>query len=153
MTELANHPASMLFPMMEADELKELAEDIKANGQMEQVVLYQGQVLDGRSRLAACRLAEVEPHLQELDGEVAHPVLYVLSKNLHCRHLTTSQRGAIAGESLPLLQEEAKKRQGGTGRFPLSHSVSGLAPIGAEVARERAVEIAARSVEAHHEQA
>ena len=33
------------------------------------------------------------------------------SKNLHRRHLTTSQRAAIAAESVPLLSEEAKEQQ------------------------------------------
>jgi len=36
------------------------------------------------------------------------PVLYVLSKNLHRRQLTVSQRKAIAAETVSMLAEEAK---------------------------------------------
>lgn len=117
MSEISIHPAAMLFPMMGEKELSDLADDIAANGLIEPVVLYHGEVLDGRNRLAACQLAGVEPHFAEVDGNVPSPTIYVLSKNLHRRHLTTSQRGAIAAEVVPLLKEEAKKRQGGSTRL------------------------------------
>ena len=41
--------------------------------------------------------------------------MYVLSKNLHRRHLTASQLSTIAADSEPLLREEAKKRQATSG--------------------------------------
>lgn len=106
------HPAALLFPMMGEDELGKLADDIAANGLMEPVVLYHGQILDGRNRLAACTLADVEPRFVEVDGDLPSATIYVLSKNLHRRHLSISQCGAIGAEAVPLLQEEAKKRQG-----------------------------------------
>jgi hypothetical protein len=105
------HPAAMLFPMMKEEELKKLAEDIEDNGLIEPVVLYHGQILDGRNRLAACELAGVLPHFTQVDGDVPSPTLYVLSKNLHRRHLSISQRAAVAADVVPLLQEEAHKRQ------------------------------------------
>jgi len=37
-------------------------------------------------------------------------VLYILSKNLHRRQFTVSQRAAIAAETVPMLADEAKKR-------------------------------------------
>ena len=104
------HPAALLFPMMEQEELNKLADDIAANGLMEPIVIYQGQILDGRNRLAACTLADVEPKFVEAE-DVASPTIYVLSRNLHRRHLTVSQRAAIAADTAEMLREEAHYRQ------------------------------------------
>jgi len=71
----------------------------------------QEKVLDGRNRLEACRLVGVEPKFEYLNGEIESPTLYVVSRNLHRRHLTSSQRAAIAAEMLPLLQKEAQSRK------------------------------------------
>jgi hypothetical protein len=109
------HPAAQLFPMMPDAELSELAEDIRKNGLLEPIVLLGGMVLDGRNRLSACRRAGVEPRF-EIAAEIASPTLYVVSKNIHRRHLTTSQRAAIAVEMLPMLADEAKARQREGGR-------------------------------------
>lgn len=114
---ITNHPAAELFPMLDSSALNELAEDIRKNGLLEPVIIYHGQVLDGRNRLAACDLAGVSPQFIEMDGNLESPVLYVISRNLHRRHLSVSQRACIAAEMVPLLQEEAKERQGGSGRF------------------------------------
>jgi hypothetical protein len=109
------HPAAQLFPMMPDAELSELAEDIRKNGLLEPIILLGGMVLDGRNRLSACRRAGVEPRF-EIAAEIASPTLYVVSKNIHRRHLTTSQRAAIAVEMLPMLADEAKARQREGGR-------------------------------------
>ena len=56
------HPAAELFPLMDKAELKELAADIKKNGLIAGIVRDKdGVILDGRNRLAACRVAGVEP--------------------------------------------------------------------------------------------
>jgi hypothetical protein len=103
-----NHPASELFPMMGDDELSELAADIHKNGLLEPIVLCEGLILDGRNRNVACELADVEPRFTEWSG--SSPTLFVISKNLHRRHLTLGQKAAIAVEAVPLFQEESKKR-------------------------------------------
>lgn len=89
-TDYPVHPAAEIFPLMTDDELRELAEDIRINGLFEPIVLYQKAVLDGRSRMAACRLADVAPHFTEV--AVDSPTKYVVSKNLHRRHLTVQAR-------------------------------------------------------------
>src|SRR5688572_28340685 len=113
---LTVHPAASLFPLMPVEELRALAEDIRANGLIEPVLLYQNQILDGRNRLAACALAGVTPRFAVADiPPTSSPLLYAVSKNLHRRHLTVSQRATIAVDLMPRLQDEAleRKRQAG----------------------------------------
>jgi hypothetical protein len=43
--------------------------------------------------------------------EGGYSTLFVVSQNLHWRHLTTSQRAAVGGEMLPMLREEERQRQ------------------------------------------
>lgn len=104
------HPAAELFPMMNDDELEKLAADIRANGLREPVVLFEGQILDGRNRLRACELAETEPRFEQWD-EDGSPVAFVLSRNLHRRHLDESQRAVVASRARELFKDEAAERQ------------------------------------------
>jgi len=111
------HPAAALFPVLKGAELQELADDIRDHGLLEPIELLDGTVLDGRSRLAACELAGVEPDFTEANIDDLGPTVYVVSKNLKRRHLKTGQRAAIVQRMQPLLAEEAKERQrehGGT---------------------------------------
>lgn len=95
------HPAAKLFPLMDADELGELAEDIREHGVAEPVVMYRGQLLDGRNRMIACETLGIDPPTVELPDGI-DPVQYVLSHNLHRRHLTTSQRSIVAARMATL---------------------------------------------------
>jgi NAD-dependent deacetylase len=58
-------PAADLFPMLPDDELQQLAEDIKAHGLREPIVVAvidgEEMLVAGRNRLAACKIAGVEP--------------------------------------------------------------------------------------------
>jgi len=84
------HPAAALFPMLPDDELRELADDITANGLIHPVVLdTAGALIDGRNRLAACRMAGVAPTFTVHDGD---PVAHVLSANISRRHISKGQR-------------------------------------------------------------
>ncbi len=90
------HPFAELFPAMEGEELQALADDIKANGQRAPATLFDGKVLDGRNRIAACKLIGIEAKTREYSGK--DPLEFVLSVNLHRRHLTTSQRALVASK-------------------------------------------------------
>lgn len=89
---LKQHPLSAAFPSMPEQEVEALAIDIEKNGQREKAVMYEGMVLDGWHRYLACEMADLPFHAEEFDGE--DPIAFVLSHNLHRRHLTGSQRAA-----------------------------------------------------------
>jgi hypothetical protein len=88
------HPLANLFPLLDGKEFNELVIDIRENGLVSPVVLYEGKVLDGRNRYRACLAAGVEPRLIPFEGN--DPVAFVVSANIKRRHLGESQRGMIA---------------------------------------------------------
>ena len=79
----------------------------------------------------------MEPRFLNLDGELKSATLYVVSKNLHRRHLTIGERAAIGAEIVDLLKTEAEKRghanlknQPHSSSFPIGKSVSELVLAG-----------------------
>jgi hypothetical protein len=90
------HALAKLFPRMDAATFKELVIDIKHNGLLQPIMLYQERVLDGVHRQDACAEADVTPRYDKFFGE--DPIGYVLSVNLKRRHLSESQRAMIAAK-------------------------------------------------------
>lgn len=111
-TKYKAHPAAELFPMLGEDELNALAADIKKHGLSEPIWMFEGQILDGRNRLEACRRAKVAPVFQEWapTPEQDSPIGFVISRNIMRRHLTASQRAALAVEIEGMYTEEARRR-------------------------------------------
>jgi len=105
------HEYAKLFPPMSEEEFNELVEDIRQNGQLEPIILYEGKILDGWNRYNACMKLGIKPKMVEYNGENLNPLNFVISKNIKRRHLTASQKALLALEIKPLLAEEAKKRQ------------------------------------------
>lgn len=90
------HEYAGIFPLLEGREFTELCNDIKANGQREPIWIYEGKVLDGRNRFRACNAVGVTPRTAPYTGD--DPLAFVLSLNLHRRHLSESQRGMVAAK-------------------------------------------------------
>jgi ParB-like chromosome segregation protein Spo0J len=84
------HPLASAFPLMRGAEFDELVADVRANGLIEPIVIYEGQVLDGRNRLRACQAAGIEPRFEPFVGD--DPAAFVISANVHRRHLTGEQK-------------------------------------------------------------
>tara|TARA_R110000824_G_scaffold400941_1_gene610018 strand:- start:835 stop:1632 length:798 start_codon:yes stop_codon:yes gene_type:complete len=93
---MKHHEYANLFPMLSDTELKSLAEDIRTNGLETPITTHEGAILDGRNRNRACEIAGVEPQFVTFDGEDA--LAFVISHNLHRRHLTESQRAMVAAK-------------------------------------------------------
>jgi hypothetical protein len=105
------HPACDLFPLMSDPELDDLAQDIRRNGLRAPIVLDHDQILDGRNRLLACLRVNAEARFERWKGS-GSPVAWLVSVNLHRRHLSPSQRAMIAARALTVLEAEARARQG-----------------------------------------
>lgn len=97
MSDTPFHPVADLFPRMSDAALNELAADIKANGLREPIWMHDGQIIDGRNRYTACTKAGVKPSFREWDGK-GDLTTFVVSLNLHRRHLNESQRAMVAAK-------------------------------------------------------
>lgn len=91
------HPLCTLFPRMSGAEFDSLRDDIKANGLRQVIVLHDGMILDGGNRYRACIEAGVKPRFVDFAGDGL--VAFVLSQNMHRRHMTPGQQAAIVASA------------------------------------------------------
>ena len=94
------HPAAEIFPLMTGEAFDALVEDIREHGQLEAIQVWGGMILDGRNRYRACEQLGIEPLTIVWEPQAGShgrsPEQYVISKNLHRRHLNESQRAMVA---------------------------------------------------------
>lgn len=134
---LSAHPVATLFPDLSPADYAVLKADIRRHGVKVPILVYQGQILDGRHRYRACReLGRPCPMTEWAGGDAW---LEVQSRNLVRRHLAKEQIFAIrmlAAQRLPELaapiqaakSEAARRRAQGKGQAlgvkALAHSRS-----------------------------
>ena len=134
-SRLKVHPAAEMFPLLEPDELRALADDIKANGLLNKAtVWWDGHtpvLLDGRNRLDALELAgmmehspcgDIAEHLWEPvsnlyeNCEHLDPYALVIGLNLHRRHLTREQKRDLIAELLKVQPEKSDRQIAATAK-------------------------------------
>ena len=126
------YPAAELFPRMTPEELRALGKDIIRNGLTSDIVLWRAtpksplQLLDGISRLDAIELATGNPvvigapslkrrdflaceKVVVLDGKV-DPYTYVISANIHRRHLTAEQKRELIAKLIKATPEKSDRQ-------------------------------------------
>lgn len=96
MQNIAFHEIANLFELVHGKDFVDLKEDIKKNGVHQPIVMYEDMILDGRNRFRACQETGVSPDFVDYQGE--DPVGYVISLNLHRRHMNESQRAMAAAK-------------------------------------------------------
>ncbi len=103
------HLLGRLLPPMGQDDFQRFAAGIAARGLDEEIVLYQGKILDGWSRYRACQAVRVEPRFREFAGD--DPLAYVLAKNVERRHMNPVQILKVLEAARPALEAEAVARK------------------------------------------
>ena len=109
------HPLANEFPSMSDVELKELAEDIRKNRQREPVVFAEiggvRTLIDGRHRLDACAMIGEkawETTATELKDDAAIRA-FIISHNVHRRHLTSEKRRELIARVLKTQPEQSNR--------------------------------------------
>lgn len=119
------HPISKVWPLMSDEQLDELIEDIRSQGQLQPIWLYEGKILDGRNRWTACIRAGVKPVTKNYEGD--SPTAFAVALNDHRRHMNKAALAAVGVELLPFFSADAKRRQkagGGDKKSAAAKSVS-----------------------------
>jgi hypothetical protein len=91
------HPLCTYFPRMGTTDFDALKVDIQSNGQTHPIYTLDGMILDGGNRFRALCELGMEPVVIEYTG--TNPTQFILSSNLHRRHLTQGQSAAIVSAS------------------------------------------------------
>jgi hypothetical protein len=118
--ELSFHPLADIFPLMEGAEFDALVADIKANGLRQRIVIFEGKILDGRNRYRACLAAGKRPlfrpanlaahELYAFKDPAKDPVAFVISANIHRRHLTPEQKREIIAKLIKAQPEKSNRQ-------------------------------------------
>lgn len=106
---LKQHPLSAAFPAMTDADFAALRSDIEKHGQRDRIKLFEGQVLDGWHRYRACDDLGLEPKTCELQPGI-DPVAFVLSRNLHRRHLDPGQRATVVAAATNWKEPHREKK-------------------------------------------
>ena len=107
--ELPFHPSANVFELMKGAEFDELVADIKRRGLRAPITVHKGEIIEGRNRARACAEAGVTPRYQEFDGSDEDVDRYIISMNIHRRHLTPDDRRDALVKLLKLHPEKSDR--------------------------------------------
>lgn len=100
------HALAAIFPELSAAEFDRLKTSIDEHGQRDSIVLLGDEILEGRHRYKACLELGRPPQFRNFDpARDGSPIHFVADKNLNRRHLTPSQRAAVAKKIEDALRE------------------------------------------------
>jgi hypothetical protein len=92
------HELANLLPMIEGNKFAELKEDIRKNGILEPIKLFDARILDGRNRYKAGKEVGYKfsaKDFEAFEGDYAAAEAYVFSTNFLRRQLTNAQKNDV----------------------------------------------------------
>ncbi|MEN6411930.1 MAG: hypothetical protein ABFC84_04070 [Veillonellales bacterium] len=117
------HPFANIYPDTTQAEYESLLEDMRIHGQYEPIIIFEGQIADGRTRQKAQQELNHPMLANEWLGTPEDLLNYLYAKSQH-RNLTSQQRAVVSLQFLEVERELAKQRKGM--RTDLAHIVSAV---------------------------
>ena len=115
------HPFCELVPEIDSEGFEDLVADIRQKGLLDPIVLFEGKIIDGRTRHRACKkagttptfvdFASVCPAINEATTQEEKDAIlinWVVSHNICRRHLNSSQRALLAAKIANLRPGQSK---------------------------------------------
>jgi hypothetical protein len=112
------HEACAIWPDLSPADLRDLSDDIAANGLRDPVTLTPDNLLlDGKNRALACLMAGVDPAATAV-VHAGDPWLFSLSKNKHRRHINKDQIALAIARMVATKPVGANQHEGGSNELP-----------------------------------
>jgi hypothetical protein len=127
---MKRHELCACYPVLGAEQLRALAEDIRVNGQSVPIEIFEGAILDGWNRYLACQIAKVKPWIFDKTSELQGVDLvdYVISRNALRRHLSVQDRAVCAANLMKT--DYFKNRAAASQKSGLKHGKYPSPPVG-----------------------
>jgi hypothetical protein len=122
------HPLCTYFPRMSEAEFISLKDNLQDNGQIHPIYTLDGMILDGGNRYRALCELGIIPVIIEYTG--ANPAQFILSTNLHRRHLTQGQSAAIVSASQSWINAQADSQLSSTAQLDTAISRAKQSGVG-----------------------
>jgi hypothetical protein len=92
------HPLANIFPLIEGEVFDAFVDMYKKQGLLQQIVLHQGMILEGRNRYRAGQTLGQKFSAKDFSELPSgkNPYEFVIAVNVQRRHLTTDQKRALA---------------------------------------------------------
>jgi hypothetical protein len=98
------HRFSELFPPLVGKDYTKLARNLRRDGKIPPVTLFEGALLDGRARVHIAETHKLQCNTVDYDGN--DPFGFLIEKNLpRCWSLPMSQRAMIAAKAMALIED------------------------------------------------
>jgi ParB-like chromosome segregation protein Spo0J len=106
---LEAHELANLLPMIDDLNFANLRADIEKNGILEPILIFEGQILDGRNRYrAAKQVGRLTPtKFKTFEGDYAAAEAYVFSTNFLRRQMTAAQKQDVICKMLAKYPNES----------------------------------------------
>jgi len=92
------HPLADIFPYMSGEEWNLFLTDVQTNGLQKPITMHEGKIVDGRNRYKAVQELGIEGRFEEWIDPGCGLKAWIVSQNLHRRHLDASQKGLLTAK-------------------------------------------------------